>query len=64
MKIFVEKQNKELEHRFNGTALELLSILGINPEAVLVVKNNELVTMDESLSDSDRIKILSVISGG
>lgn len=64
MKIFVEKQNKELEHKFSGTAQELLTSLGINPEAVLVVKNNELVTLDETLSDSDRIKILSVISGG
>jgi len=64
MKIFVEKQNKEIEQKFNGTAEELLASLGINPETVLIVKNNELITLDETISDSDKIKILSVISGG
>ncbi len=64
MKIFIEKQNKEVEHAFKGTVQQLLAMLEINPETVLVVKNDELVTLDEALLDKDKIKILSVISGG
>lgn len=64
MRIFVEKSNKELEQKFNGRVQELIEVLGLNPESVLVVKNGELATLDEELSDTDKIKILSVISGG
>lgn len=64
MKIFIEKENLNKELKFNGTVEELLSKLKINLTSVMVVRNNELVTEDEKLSDSDQIKILSVVSGG
>jgi len=64
MKIFIEKtkENKMLE--FSGSAKELLVKLDLNPEAVLIARNGALVTLDETLFDTDEIKILSVISGG
>jgi len=64
MKIFIEKtkENKTLE--FSGSAKELLVKLELNPEAVLIARNGALVTLDETLSNTDEIKILSVISGG
>ncbi len=43
---------------------ELLRHLQINPETVLVVRNDEVLTEGEALKDNDSIKILSVISGG
>ena len=49
---------------FNGTVLELLNKLNINPETVLVTKNKELVNQEEKLNDKDSVKILSVVSGG
>ena len=50
---------------FQGkTVKELLGQLSINSETVLVVRNNEVITEDETLSDKDQIKLLSVISGG
>ena len=64
MNIFIERENKKLTKKFKGTAQDLLKDLKINPETVLIVKNNEVVTEDESLNDKDTIKILSVISGG
>ena len=64
MKIFYEQQNKTQELNFEGSMSKLLELLKINPEEVLTVKNDELVTPDEELVDSDEIKILSVISGG
>ncbi len=42
----------------------LLKKLNINLVTVLVVKNGILVTEDSKLSEKDKIKILSVVSGG
>ncbi len=64
MKIFIEKTGQRQEMKFDGTAASLLKKLKINPEAVLVIRNNTLITEDEKIENSDEIKILSVISGG
>jgi len=47
-----------------NTVLDLLNQLSINPETVLVVKNNEVLTEHEILSENDCLELLSVISGG
>ncbi len=52
------------QRKFKGTAKELLEILEINPETVLVVRNKELIDLDEVLDDKDEIEVLSVVSGG
>ena len=63
MKVYIEKQNKLLElDAKDGT--ELLDMLGINPDTIIIVKNDEAVLPEEGLSETDDIKILSVISGG
>jgi sulfur carrier protein ThiS len=41
-----------------------LAILGILPEAVLAVKNGEMITEDEQLKNGDTIHLIEVISGG
>lgn len=64
MQIFIEKEQKELEIKFQGTVAELLKQIEINSETVLVVRSNEVLTQDETLQDADKIKLLSVISGG
>jgi sulfur carrier protein ThiS len=43
---------------------ELLLFLKLNPEVVLIVRKDEVLTLDEPLKDKDRITILSVVSGG
>ena len=64
MKINIVKENKVLEIEFNGKVKEILMKLEINPETVIVVKDDELVTEEDFLEDSDEIKIMSVVSGG
>ncbi|MBT7903456.1 MoaD/ThiS family protein [Candidatus Woesearchaeota archaeon] len=64
MKVFIEKENKNIEIDFQGTVKNLLLDLKINPETVIVVCNDELVLLDEKLSDFDSVKLLSVVSGG
>ena len=53
--------NVELEGR---KVKDLLNKLKLNPEAFLVIRNDEVLTEDETLHDHDRIELLSVISGG
>lgn len=64
MDVFIERTKEKKEIKFNGTAKVLLDNLKINSEEVLVTKNNKIITLDIELEDSDKIKILSVISGG
>ncbi len=64
MNVFLERQNKRISLKFTGTVSELLNQIEVNPEAVLVVRDNELLTADRDVSDSDEIQLLSVISGG
>lgn len=63
MKVFIERENKTENIKAN-TVKEVLNKLKINPETVLTVVNNELVTDDRKLSEKDEVKLLSVISGG
>lgn len=63
MKVFIERENKTKEVKAK-TIKEILEKLRINPETVLTVVNNELVTDDRKLNRKDEIKILSVVSGG
>jgi sulfur carrier protein len=63
--ILTERTNTTETVSFKGKKVkELLKQLNINSETVLVVRNNEVITEDETLADKDRIKLLSVISGG
>ncbi|MBW3010609.1 MoaD/ThiS family protein [Candidatus Woesearchaeota archaeon] len=65
MKIIIKKSGKqEIKQKFSGSGKDLLAKLKINPEEVLLLKNNELVDISEKLSDTDIVEILSVVSGG
>ena len=59
-----ENKNKTILLDNNSIVTDLLKKLDINPVTVIVSRNNELILEDEKLNDNDKIKILSVISGG
>jgi len=63
MLVFIEKENKTVECNASS-GKELLAKLNINPSTVLLVKNSDVILDEEPLSETDQIKILSVISGG
>lgn len=63
IQVFIERENKKEEVKAD-TAGALLQQLKINPETVLIVKDDKLITEDTKLSSNDKIKLLSVISGG
>ena len=65
MKAFIERQNKWIDLRIKELKVsDILKKLSINPAAVIVARNNELVTEDEIIKNSEKIRILSVVSGG
>jgi sulfur carrier protein ThiS len=64
MKVFIEKQSKEMTIRFSGSVEKLLKKLRINHEEVLVVRDGALLTKDTKLQGNDSIRLLSVVSGG
>jgi len=65
IQVTFEKDRSIKEVSIEGnTVLDLLNQLSINPETVLVVKNNEVLTEHEILSENDCLELLSVISGG
>ncbi|MEK6900293.1 MAG: MoaD/ThiS family protein [Nanoarchaeota archaeon] len=63
--VFNERENSTKTIEFSGnTVSDLLDLLKINPETVIVVRNDEVITENELLSEKDALKFLSVISGG
>ena len=63
--VHIEKDRNTRNISFSGTCVkDLLIQLTINPETVLVVRNNIVLTEDVELNNEDSIDILSVISGG
>jgi sulfur carrier protein ThiS len=47
-----------------ATGFDLLRRLNLAPDAHLVVRGETPIPLDEALVDQDRVRILSVVSGG
>jgi len=47
-----------------ATGFDLLRRLGLAPDAHLVVRGDSPIPLDEPLVDAERLRILSVVSGG
>jgi sulfur carrier protein ThiS len=62
IKLKYRKQEWELEGNF--TVRQAIEKVGLNPEAVLAVRDGELITGDTRLQDGDKIRLVAVISGG
>jgi sulfur carrier protein len=57
-------RDKVWELKGGMTARDAIRKVGLDPEAVLVVRNGELVTEDTILRDEDEVKLVAVVSGG
>ena len=64
MKVVLRNPRRELEVRGPLTVDALLRRLELNPESVLVIDGDELVTRDARLEDATTVEIRPVISGG
>ncbi|GAB5601636.1 MoaD/ThiS family protein [Thermus sp. FJN-A] len=57
-------ERKEVEVKGNRPLREVLEELGLNPEAVVAVRGEELLTLDERVGEEETLEVLSAISGG
>jgi sulfur carrier protein len=64
VKVLLRNPRRELEMAGPLTVAALLERLDVNPESVLVIQGDTLVTRDARLSDADVVEIRPVTSGG
>ena len=64
MKVVLRNPRRELEMPGPLTVAALLERLEVNPESVLVIQGDTLVTRDARLADADVVEIRPVASGG
>lgn len=64
VKVLLRNPRREVEIKGPTTVAALLNRLDLNPESVLVIQGDTLVTRDARLADTDVIEIRPVISGG
>jgi sulfur carrier protein ThiS len=57
-------RDQEWDLKGGLTARAAIKKVDLDPEAVLVVRNGQLVTDDTILADEDEVKLIAVISGG
>ena len=62
MKIIYRDKVWELKGR--TTVRDVIKKVGLRPQAVLAVRDGELITEDTRLKDGDAIQLVAVISGG
>jgi sulfur carrier protein ThiS len=64
VKVLLRNPRREVEVRGPMTVASLLEHLELNPESVLVIIGDELVTRDARIGDAVAVEIRPVISGG
>ena len=64
--VFFDRENKEktIEVDENSSVKDLLTKMNINPVTVIVSRDDNIITENEKINDKDKIKLISVISGG
>jgi tRNA-5-methyluridine54 2-sulfurtransferase len=64
MKVRLRNPDREVEVVGGRKVLDVLGELGINPDTVLVIRERELLTREDRVSEADAIEVRPVISGG
>ncbi|MFQ5533185.1 MAG: MoaD/ThiS family protein [Candidatus Methylomirabilales bacterium] len=64
MKVIIRRPRREVEMSGSRRVRDLLQELQINPESVLVVRGEDLLTPDEIVKDEETIEVVPAISGG
>jgi len=65
MKVVLRTPERE-ERELKGPkrVREVLEELGIVPEGVIVARGEELLTLDDEVTDEDTLEVISAVSGG
>jgi sulfur carrier protein ThiS len=62
--MLVIHRGEKYEMKGGMTARDLVLKLGLDPEAVLVVRNGKMVDDSAIMEDDDEVRLVAVISGG
>jgi sulfur carrier protein len=64
--VIVKLRNPDRELAVGGPlrVRELLTTVGLHPNAVLVIRDRELLTSEDTVGDDDVVEVRPVISGG
>jgi len=64
IKVFVGGREIELLLNSGAKVSEVMSALELEENEHIVLKNNELMPLDEELGDRDSIEVVRVVTGG
>ena len=64
IEFFPSEERKTVELNWGATGIELLGALGKHLDSHILTKKGIPIPIDQRLEDGDRIRILSVASGG
>jgi len=64
VKVLLRNPRREVEVPGPITVVNLLARFDLNRESVLVIRGDELIAGDATLTDGDSVEIRPVISGG
>lgn len=64
--MYVRLRNPDREVTLPGpkSVREVLVAVGLHPDAVLVIRDRELLTREDVVADADTVEVRPVISGG
>lgn len=64
MKIYLEREDKEVNLEFEGTVFELLKKLKVNHNTVVVDINGVIAEYEDKIFNGDSVRVLDVVTGG
>ncbi|MFQ5829347.1 MAG: MoaD/ThiS family protein [Candidatus Methylomirabilia bacterium] len=64
MKVSIRRPRREVELAGKRRVKDLLQELDINPEGVLVVRGEDLLTSDDVVGPEETVEVIPAISGG
>ncbi len=64
MKAIIKHRDKTYEVEPGLTVRDALIKIGLEPQLYLAVRDGKLVTEDQPLRENDRIKLVTIVTGG
>ena len=64
VKIFPDNLTKKIELKSGLKILDLLKKINLNPDNLIVLKNNTPIPVDDILNEEQELNIIKVASGG
>ncbi len=62
--LFPARETKSVELPQGASGYDLMKHLGLAPDVHLLVRGDVPIAIDEKLRDGERVRVISVVSGG